>query len=128
MDLGTIVDNMLTFENAKRPAVISSKLRLGLANVDVTLEVYNSFTDRGPYQDNCIASPFERRIDCDLNLVEKLIQDFQLTKVYPRDRSYYKRYLLMWIVAHEIGHIACGHDMASYDEGKHGMAGFDASS
>ncbi|MGV7216407.1 hypothetical protein [Bradyrhizobium sp. UFLA05-112] len=84
--------------------------------------------DGAIYRDNCVATPFDSVIDCDLKLVDDLIDDFRLMEIFGKgtqQRAIYRKYIFLWILAHELGHVALKHGMSDFGEGTSGERVFD---
>lgn len=126
-----VVDAMLGVWDSANPPEIHANLSLNGNSMDVVFVVYDSrISQRVVYRDNCVATPYDRVIDCDFKLVDDLIHDFRLIEIYGRNkeerRAFYRRYLLTWIIGHELGHIAKKHGISHYAQSVSGMAVFDA--
>jgi len=82
------------------------------------------------YRNNCVATGYDRTVDCDLSMLDGLIDEFKLVEVYGRKgqpdmRNEFRKGLLVWILSHEFGHIVLGHDYGDYDAPLRGMRVFD---
>lgn len=80
------------------------------------------------YRDNCVATPFDDVIDCDLKLVDDLIEDFKLMEIISgggKRRDVYRKYIFLWILTHELGHVVLKHGMSDFGEGTSGVHVFD---
>lgn len=80
------------------------------------------------YRDNCVATPFDDVIDCDLKLVDDLIDDFKLMEIFGsggKRRDVYRKYIFLWILTHELGHVALKHGMSDFGEGTNGVHVFN---
>jgi hypothetical protein len=86
-------------------------------DVNVTIGAsHSTFSNDVVYRDNCVSSPAERIIDCDLKLIDDFINEFRLVEIGDALRSdkykFYRRALLPLVLAHEIGHIALRHGLS----------------
>lgn len=82
------------------------------------------------YRDNCVATGYDKTVDCDLRMLDDLIREFGLLEIYGREsragtRQDFRKGLLVWILSHEFGHIVLGHDYGDYDAPLRGMRVFD---
>jgi hypothetical protein len=131
-NLSKIVDKMVRQGYGKKRLVISSTLNLDGEWITIHFGISDSaLTDQVVYRGNCVASPAERLIDCDLKLIDDLIYDFYLDKEFRASEWasrlwFYRRNLLLRVIAHEIGHIALKHGLSDFADGDHGMSLFDA--
>lgn len=94
--------------------------------VDVVVTVksyYSSLEEIGVFDNRCVALPKNRKIVCDLRLLDNLLISFNSTSVVgtKEDRERDTRFLLeprssllKWVIAHELGHIALGHGVSDY--------------
>lgn len=131
-DIGGLVDRVLPMWKDARPLVFIARVKASDAVVNVVFNLYNSrFTDQAIYRDNCVASAYDMVVDCDLKLVDDLINNFALAEINGPDQNgrkiqTYRRDMLAWILSHELGHIILKHGLSDFDEGTKGMAIFDA--
>ena len=110
----------------KRPSMFLGRIKAGEAYIEVVLNLYNSkYSKSVIYRDNCVATPADTIIDCDLKLVDDLIDDFKLIEIGTENLKTYKKYMLAWILSHELGHIALGHGVSDFDEGVTGEKVFN---
>jgi hypothetical protein len=130
--ISKIVDKMVQQGYGKKRLVISSTLNLDGEWITIHFGVSDSaLTDKVVYRGNCVASPADRLIDCDLKLIDDLIHDFYLDKQFKASEwtsrlRYYRWNLLLWVIAHEIGHIALKHGLSDFSDASQGMSIFDA--
>lgn len=74
---------------------------------------------------NCVADSTRRLIQCDLRLLDDLIDDYALLKIeYETNRNKLREKLLRLILAHELGHVALHHPSAAYHGQKDGFSIF----
>lgn len=131
-NLAKIVDEMVRRGYGTERLVISSTLTLGGHPITIHFGVSDSAnSDQVVYRDNCVASPADRVIDCDLKLIDDFIHEFYLDKIYAAgegsDRlNFYRRNLLLWVIAHEIGHIALKHGISDFEAPTNELSLFDA--
>lgn len=131
-NLTKIVDEMVRQGYGRKRLVISSTLNLDGRWITIHFGVSNSaLSDQVVYRDNCVASPADRVIDCDLKLIDDFIHDFYLDKIFAASNGssrlrFYRRNLLLWVIAHEIGHIALEHGLSDFEDPNDGMSLFDA--
>ena len=96
----------------------------------VFVNITNStFSSDAIYRNNCVATPFDSVIDCDLKLVDDLIDEFKLVELFQKDarnrRNRYRKYILCWILAHELGHVILKHGVSDFSEDVVGARVFD---
>ncbi|MCK1285419.1 hypothetical protein IVB41_15975 [Bradyrhizobium sp. 44] len=94
----------------------------------IFVNLANSRIGAAIYRDNCVATPFDNVIDCDLKLVDDLIDDFKLMEIFGsggKRRDVYRKYIFLWILTHELGHVALKHGMSDFGEGTSGLHVFD---
>jgi hypothetical protein len=131
-NLSKIVDEIVRRGYGKKRLVISSRLNLDGQSITTHFGVSDSaLSDQVVYRDNCIASPADHVIDCDLKLIDDLIHEFYLDKIFgagngSRRLRFFRRNLMLWVIAHEIGHIALKHGLSDFEDPNHGMSLFDA--
>jgi hypothetical protein len=128
-----LADTMLSLWTSKNPPAILYRLQNGTTDIVVTIEAYNSrHASRAIYKNNCVSSGWEKLVDCDLKMVDDLIDQFRLLdinasrRIRAATRLKYRRALLMWIMSHEFGHIVLNHGRSDYEEDVKGMHVFDA--
>lgn len=78
----------------------------------------------------CTANSLAHKVVCDLGLIDSLAKQFGLTGRYKflslkDSRALYKRVLLKWMIAHEIGHIALDHAESDWEDPPRGLLIFD---
>ena len=93
-------------------------------SIKVTIALSDSRnTDEVVYRGNCVASPSDAIVDCDLKLIDDLIHAFYIDVVDlnqlpqgPRARALEtcRADFLLWVLAHEIGHIALRHGVSDF--------------
>jgi hypothetical protein len=131
-NLTKIVDEMVRRGYGKKRLVISSTWNFDGQRITIHFGVSDSaLSDQVVYRDNCVASPADHLIDCDLKLIDDFIHDFYLDKIFAASKGssrlrFYRRNLLLWVIAHEIGHIALKHGLSDFEDPNHGMTLFDA--
>jgi hypothetical protein len=125
-----LADVALKAAHSADPPILN--YRLNLEGID-TVRINVSDSRRSGkvlYRDNCVATRYDRTVDCDLKMLDDLIDDFALLEVYGHGsqtglRQEFRKGLLIWILAHEFGHIALGHDYGDYEPALTGMQVFD---
>jgi hypothetical protein len=97
-------------------------------NGEIRVDVYNSRDgEHGDYDENCVAFAVQRRIVCDLALIDGLIDDLKLVEIFGDSSSdYYRVQIGKWILGHEIGHIVLKHGISHYGDPRSGFTVFDA--
>jgi hypothetical protein len=131
-NLSKIVDQMVERGYGKKRLVISSRLNLEGEWISIHFGISDSaLSDQVVYRDNCVASPVDHVIDCDLKLIDDFIHKFYLDKIFAVGNTssrlrFYRRNLLLWVIAHEIGHIALKHGLSDFEDPNHGISIFDA--
>jgi hypothetical protein len=127
-----IVDKVQNEWDQEKPERLSALLKVDKsASVDVDFNIYNSsHTTQVIYRDNCVASPWEHVIDCDLKLIDDLISDYHLVDIYggangPATLRDYQKNILMWVLSHELGHVALRHGVSDYEEDRTVSVVFD---
>ena len=125
-----VVDDVVPAWEAPHPSVSVRPIVGDVSDANITFNLYNSaFSDGVIYRDNCVATPSDRIIDCDLKLVDDLIRDFKLIEIFGGstadfDKGFYRRNILEWVLAHEVGHIALKHGISDFDEWPRGESVF----
>ncbi|MDX8540093.1 hypothetical protein RFM23_20955 [Mesorhizobium abyssinicae] len=100
--------------------------------VDISFNLYNSrFNPAAVYKHNCVATPSDEVVDCDLGLADELISEFKLAEMSGSQLDketlrYYQEYIIEWILAHEIGHVVLRHGRSDFADDIRGFAVFDA--
>lgn len=119
--------------NDKKRLTIHFHLQTKAHNKVIVIQAFHSgFQSSVPVKNNCVAYPFEGLIDCDLKLVDDLIERFRLLDIFATRsnrttrRDEYRRELLTWILAHEIGHVVLNHGRSDFDDDAQLMHVFNA--
>lgn len=130
-----VVEAILPFWASKVPTAITYRRQSEAAAETALFEIYNSkYSVTALYKDNCVSGGWEKVVDCDLKMIDDLIDEFYLLKIYASKghekaaRHSYRRSILLWILSHELGHIELGHGRSDYREDIRGLQVFDAAS
>ncbi|TAX64416.1 hypothetical protein ELI03_34745 [Rhizobium leguminosarum] len=95
----------------------------------VYFNYYNSKTSKDViYRDNFVASSSDNVIDCDLDLVDRLLEEFKVAETFgdpALTTTLYRKTLLKLIIGHELGHIVLKHGVSDFDDATTGFSVFD---
>jgi hypothetical protein len=100
--------------------------------IALRVNLYDSRRHSGDYDDNCVAVAKVSEITCDVSLVDKLIDELHLVTHWSYGGSLeqslfqYRKNILTWIMAHELGHIILGDGLSDYMENPRSFRVFDA--
>ncbi|OAF19642.1 hypothetical protein [Bradyrhizobium neotropicale] len=127
-----VVEAVLPYWTSKRPIAVSYRRTPDTAEIAL-FEIYNSkHVGNAIYKNNCVSAGWEKVIDCDLKMIDDLIDDFYLIPIFATKtnrqavRESYRRNLLLWVLSHELGHLELGHGRSDFKEDIRGMNVFDA--
>lgn len=128
-DLAGLIGILLSQFDAAKPINLNYEFVSGPARHKLNLRVYYSNDLKIDRNDNrCTAAPAHRRIICDVRLVDRLLEQFKLSGPGSLGRlpeKDYRRILLTWIIAHEIGHVALSHPLSDFDPPLKGFEIYD---
>ena len=123
-DLAKLVSWTLKNGYGHHRLVVPFYIAYGGKYTKVTIALSDSRdTDEVVYRDNCVASPTEAIVDCDLKLIDDLIHAFYIDLVdldglHGEKRTTalqaYRSDLLLWVLAHEIGHVVLRHGISDF--------------
>jgi len=129
--LDFVVTQMLQADVAHEAQHIMYSFYHNGSSQDIDIKVFNSRLSRsaGSEKDNCVSFPRSLRIECDLSILDNLIDELHPDKIWipasDDPRRWFRRQLLTLIISHELGHIALKHGISHFDEPKTGFSVFD---
>jgi hypothetical protein len=86
----------------------------------IEIALYNSRYDPDPiYRDNCVGSALDLAVDCDLNMIDEFADALHVADwVSPGKgaKAFVRKYMLMWVLSHELGHVSLGHDLSDFED------------
>lgn len=131
--ISDVVKAVLPYWTSRHSVAISYRRYPETTAEAVLFEIYNSrYANSALYRDNCVSAGWEKVVDCDLKMVDDLIEEFRLLEIYASNgrrkaaRDSYRRSILLWVLSHELGHIELEHGRSDYREDVRGLSVFDA--
>lgn len=131
-DIGSLTIAVLDVGYVHPKPSLKFKFRWRAKTIPIEVIVYDLNKSPGQFDHNCTAVARRSQIVCDISFVDELIAEWYLVSHWPHgssveaSRDWYRRNILLWILAHEMGHIIHGDGLSDFIENPKGMHVFDA--
>jgi hypothetical protein len=94
---------------------------------ELYVELFNSrIGEHGEIFKGCFWDARNRKIACDLALVDEIIDNYQMVELFGKTRNQNRKHLLRWILSHEIGHLVLQHRGGYFSQPRQGFQVFNA--